>query len=184
MDYFIEPETQQVDSKTYIDFTRNKLSKAAIFPGLSLKFDGKAIVREGTVIRGDQGKCNIGLHTTLEKDVVIKPPLYIQPNGRPCFNLFRIGKYSYVGDNSLIEAKYIGDCVYIGKNCSIGPRVIIRDCVYIEDNTVIPADSSIAPFSHIAGTPATFIGEVPETFAITQRLFAEEQYNRLQSSSE
>ena len=91
-----------------------------------------------------------------------------------------------------MEAANVGSNVRIGNNCIIvggdsaglypespisltsrrrwvsqGRFVIIKDCVKILDDTVIPANTVIPPYSIYGGNPARFLGEVPEVFQET-----------------
>lgn len=75
----------------------------------------------------------------------------------------KIGSWVYVGEGTTIQASQIGSCVYIGKNCNIGEFAIIKDCVVIEDDTVVPPYVTISPFSRVAGKPCKIIEELPES---------------------
>ncbi|UYV82633.1 DCTN5 [Cordylochernes scorpioides] len=48
------------------------------------------------------------------------------------------------------------------KNCVIGKRCILKDCCMIADNTVLPAETVVAPFSIFSGYPGLHTGELPE----------------------
>lgn len=75
----------------------------------------------------------------------------------------KVGSCVYIGANTVVEAAQIGSCVYIGKNCKIGEFAIIKDCVYIEDGTVIPSYVSISSFSRVSGNPCQLVDELPES---------------------
>ncbi|RIB21764.1 hypothetical protein C2G38_2243722 [Gigaspora rosea] len=62
---------------------------------------------------------------------------------------------SFIGE----EATTIGSFVHIGKNCVTRRFAIIKDCYRIEDNTIIPPNTS---FSIYKGSPSMFVDELPE----------------------
>lgn len=50
-------------------------------------------------------------------------------------------------------------------NCGIifkGRRCVLKDCCYIADNAVLPPETTVPAFAHIAGSPGVTIGELPE----------------------
>ena len=69
----------------------------------------------------------------------------------------------------MVEASQIGSCVKIGKNCVIGKRVIVHSCVEIKDNTVIPNDAIVPPFSVMQGSPGIQVDTLPESAHIVLR---------------
>ncbi|EPS43305.1 hypothetical protein H072_2726 [Dactylellina haptotyla CBS 200.50] len=77
----------------------------------------------------------------------------------------KLGDHVFVGEGSVIEAAVIGSYVHIGKNCVVGKFTIIKDCVRIEDGTIIAPNSVIPSFSSVEGHPGQAIGELPETAA-------------------
>ena len=73
-----------------------------------------------------------------------------------------IGSHTKIGNNCTIHSIAIGSCVRIGSNCKIFPRSKIHDCCIIENDTVIPSDMVIPPFSRVRGNPARIVGSLPE----------------------
>lgn len=73
-----------------------------------------------------------------------------------------IGSHTKLGKNCTIQSIAIGSCVRIGSNCKIYPRSKIHDCCIIENNTIIPPDMVIPPFSRVRGNPARIVGSLPE----------------------
>lgn len=78
-----------------------------------------------------------------------------------------IGSHTRIGKDCVIEAAAIGASVYIGENCVISKRVIVKDCCYIEPGTVIAQDMVIPPFSRVRGCPGRLQGLMPESVAVT-----------------
>ena len=55
-------------------------------------------------------------------------------------------------------------------------RCILKDFVHVEDDTVVPSDMVIPPFSLLRGCPAKIISEVAESYATIAELEAKEKY--------
>jgi dynactin-5 len=69
----------------------------------------------------------------------------------------KLGDHVFIGSNTIIEAAQIGSYVSIGSNVQIGKFAIIKDCVRIEDDSVIPANATIASFSIVSGKPGVIL---------------------------
>lgn len=74
-----------------------------------------------------------------------------------------IGSHTYIGKNTHIAGSIsIGSCCYIGSNCILSSRSKVHDCCIIENETVIPIDMVIPPFSRVCGNPGRIVGMLPE----------------------
>lgn len=61
-------------------------------------------------------------------------------------------------------AAEIGAFVHIGHNSVIGRSVIMKSCVQVLPNTVVPHDAVIPPFSIVGGNPGMYCS--PEYLAV------------------
>ena len=74
-----------------------------------------------------------------------------------------IGSHTYIGQNTHIAGSIsIGSCVYIGSNCILSSRSQVHDCCIIENETVVPSDMIVPPFSRVRGNPGRIVGMLPE----------------------
>jgi dynactin-5 len=133
---------------------------------------GKIIIEHGVTLRGDlhrEGSKSpiiaIGRYCILDANCTVTPPRKKSSStGQDTNYPVKIGSYVHIGQNSSVQAASIGNCVDIGKNCSVGMFSIIKDCVKIDDDAVIPPFSVIASFSHVKGSPPNQItSELPES---------------------
>ena len=74
----------------------------------------------------------------------------------------QIGDHVFIGEGSIVNAAVVSSYVYIGKNDIIGRRCVLKDCCYIEDNSVVPPETVVPTFTRFSGSPAKRKGELPE----------------------
>ncbi|ODV92615.1 hypothetical protein CANCADRAFT_1206 [Tortispora caseinolytica NRRL Y-17796] len=127
---------------------------------------GKCIINKKCVINGDrtEGAQSIvlGRYCILGEGCELTPTER-ESHGQKQYFPLKLGSYVIVGENSVVQAASIGSCVYIGKNCRIGPLCIIKEGVVIEDGTNLPANAVVAPFSRVRGDPGVVVEELNES---------------------
>ncbi len=96
----------------------------------------------------------------------------------------KVGDHVSVGANTVLEAASVGSHVEIGANCIVGRFVIIKDCARILDGSVVAPNTVVPSFSIFAGSPATQIGELPETFSESCESKMKDFYQRFRPTSE
>ena len=125
----------------------NRVSRQSVLCGSqNIILNGKNIVQSEAIIRGDLANVRVGRHCVISSKAVIRPPFKKFSKGVAFFPL-QIGDHVYIGEGSVINAAVVNSYVYIGKNCVIGRRCTIRDCVYIEDGTILPPETVVPAFS-------------------------------------
>lgn len=75
------------------------------------------------------------------------------------------GEYTYIGENSVVNAAQVGSYVHIGKNCVLGRLSMLKDCSAVLDDTVLAPDTVVPPFSVFAGNPGKQVATLPEITA-------------------
>jgi len=140
----------------------NKVCRNTVLCGSqNIVINGKSIVRDGVIIRGDLANVRIGRQCIIDTKVVVRPSFKKFSQGVAFFPL-HIGDNVFIGEGSVINAAMIGSYVYIGKNCVIGRRAVLKDCCMIADNTVIAADSVVPTFAIYKGSPGVHVDDQPD----------------------
>ncbi|ORY73689.1 dynactin subunit p25 [Protomyces lactucae-debilis] len=151
--------------------TGNRISRVGLnlVNTQSIILGGKTIIQSHCTIRGDLQRTpsaklavTIGRYCLLSKGCTLKPPSK-QVKGELQYWPLKLGDYVHIGEETTIEAANIGSYVHIGKRCQIGNFCIIKDGVWIEDETVLPPFSVIASLSFVKGQPGLVTEELPES---------------------
>lgn len=114
---------------------------------------------------------------------LIKPRFF-----RVAFFPLQMGDHVFVGERSVVNAAMVGSYVYIGNNVVIvrkslltigfnfltiitciiknflsqGRRCVLKDCCFIEDNTILPPETMVPSFTRYGGSPGVCVGDLPE----------------------
>ena len=167
--------------------TQNYISRTTKIQGPNnLTMKGKSIIQSNTIIHGEytNSQIYIGRYCYIEDGVVLTPsvaPINMDPllenrwslsenkkidNDTPPMNdnekvlPIVIGSHTHIGYNTRIYSTSVGSCVRIGNNCVLSPRSRVHDCCIIEDNSIVPDDMIIPPFSRFRGNK--IVGTLPE----------------------
>lgn len=158
-----------VTSNEYRFIKENSIKIAKNFGGRGLndiRIDSMTLIEENVIIRGDLGKIQIGPGTILDKNVVLRPCITnpMVPNARIEYKHLQMGANCYIGKNSIVCARSIGSCVYVGEHSIIGDRAEIGSNVKILPHTVIACDTKIPDNCVYGGKPPRYLGEITEGF--------------------
>ncbi|XP_072124556.1 dynactin subunit 5 isoform X2 [Mobula birostris] len=98
----------------------NKVSRQSVLCGSqNIVLNGKTIVMNDCIIRGDLANVRVGRHCVIKSRSVIRPPFKKFSKGVAFFPL-HIGDHVFIEEDCVVNAAQIGSYVHIGKNCVIG----------------------------------------------------------------
>ncbi|KAI3630722.1 hypothetical protein MIR68_012157 [Amoeboaphelidium protococcarum] len=140
----------------YVQDSGNLISRqSTIVAPQNIVIQSQCIIEQGAHLRGDlkrsgsqysimMGSCNI-----VESGVVVRPPSR-EVKGTmtpyPC----KIGNYVRIGKNTTSQAAIIGNNVYVGSDCVLGPFCVVKDCVIIDAACRIPPYYTVSPFTRVS----------------------------------
>jgi len=159
----MELQDDYFDSSQYIETASgNKVSRQSVLCGSqNIVINGKTIVMNGCVIRGDLANVRIGRHCIISNRAVIRPAFKKFSKGVAFFPL-HIGDHVLIEEDSVVNAAQVGSYVHIGKNCVIGRRSVLKDCCAIADNTILPPETVVPPFTLYSGSPGKVVSDLPD----------------------
>uniref|UniRef100_A0A8R1TQI4 Dynactin subunit 5 n=1 Tax=Onchocerca volvulus TaxID=6282 RepID=A0A8R1TQI4_ONCVO len=168
-------QTIYYDKSEYVETaTGNKVNrKSRLFGSQNIVLNGKSTLMKDCILRGDMHNIRTGRYCVVGERTIIRPSYKRFSKGLTFFPV-HIGDHVFIGNDCIVMAAEIGAFVHIGHNSVIGRSVIIKSCVQVLPNTVVPHDAVIPPFSIVAGNPGTVIGHLPES---TQELMTEATRN-------
>uniref|UniRef100_A0A8C2S986 Serine/threonine-protein kinase PLK1 n=1 Tax=Capra hircus TaxID=9925 RepID=A0A8C2S986_CAPHI len=137
----------------------NKVSRQSVLCGSqNIVLNGKTIVMNDCIIRGDLANVRVGRHCVVKSRSVIRPPFKKFSKGVAFFPL-HIGDHVFIEEDCVVNAAQIGSYVHVGKNCVISLlelhkrrkaltepearyylRQIVLGCQYLHGNRVIHRD--------------------------------------------
>ena len=104
---------------------------------------GRCYIGKDVIIRGDLAAVILNKYCHIESRTVIRPGFTDLKGFR--FIPLTIGSHSFIGEDCVVEAAVIGTGCFVGRNCVLSKRCILKDFVYVMDNTVIPPGIEIIP---------------------------------------
>ena len=178
--------------------------KATVCGAQHVVIDGRSIVHEGVVLRGDLAKISIGRFTTLGPHAILRPPHRLMRDEdadtiadrtrsrkggaaddagdaapaaavRLVFLPVHVGSHVDIGARAVVEAARIGNGVTIGAGAIIGKSSILSDYVTVAPGAIVPPDTVAPPFALLHGVPAEIVGAMPESALHERRSLVEER---------
>ncbi|KAL7559030.1 hypothetical protein ACA910_016373 [Epithemia clementina (nom. ined.)] len=168
-------EQQLPKADSYIKTTTGNFvsRKAEITNAKNVEIKGRSWIEEGVIIRGDLAKIRMGRYCKLSTGTSLQPAP-ATPSASPTPTAASssqasppsqqevqqsqasvphvpvvIGSHTIIGPNCQIRAAAIGSYCWIGRNVTMGPRVIVKDACVIEDNVTLGDDAVIPPFTQV-----------------------------------
>ena len=165
----------------YRFISKNNVKLSKLFKSVRMeriKVREKNLLEDGTILRGDLAPISFENNTILCENAVIHPSLN-QANAPYEYKPISIGKFTYIGKNSIISSLKVGDHVYIGENCILSDRTKVGDNVKILDNTYVPCDMVLLEYGIYEGYPARLVGRLDEQHEKYMEFFCNDYYDKL-----
>ena len=164
---YYTPVESFVSSEYILTSTGNRIAKdAAISKPQALEIPGgKVIIKSKVSINSSDTRVSLNKYSYISEGCMLLPST-LTTGGATRHIPMTIGAHTFIGMNCRIEAAVIGNGCFISANCTVGPRVVLKDYVLLEPNTVVAADTVIPPFCVVAGNPGVIVGIVPESAVV------------------
>ena len=143
-----------------------------------IKVRDKNLFEDNIILRGDLAGISCEKSIILCENVIIHPSLN-NINAPYEYRPLHIGKFTYIGKNSIISSLKVGDHVYIGENCILSDRTKVGDNVKILDNTYVPCDMVLLEYGIYEGYPARLVGRLDEQHEKYMEFFCNDYYDKL-----
>ena len=127
---------------------------------------------------GDLAGISCERSVILCENVIIHPSLN-NINAPYEYRPLHIGKFTYIGKNSIISSLKIGEYVYIGENCILSDRTKVENNVRVLDNTFVPSDMELVEYGIYEGYPAKLVGRLDNQNSKYMEFFVNEYFDKL-----
>ena len=177
----MEFQERQKTSQQYrfIDKENVKLSKLLKYVRMKqIKVKDRNLFEDNVILRGDLAPVASEKGVILCENVIIHPSLN-NVNAPYEFKPINIGKFSFIGKNSIISSLKIGEYVYIGENCILSDRTQVENNVKILDNTYVPSDMTLIENSIYGGYPAKLVGYLDNQNTQFMEYFCNDYFDKL-----
>ena len=168
----VDDEVVEYDPRTFITTAKgSKISRYTVLIGHSqIVLQRNVVLHPEVIIRADLAKVTIGRYVHVARGALLRPSYSmrrVNARGEPTvkklrFSDFTVGDFTTIGEQALVEARTVGEGVYIGKKAIIGRGSVLKDFCWICDGAVLPPLSMVPNFAIMAGCPAVVVGELPE----------------------
>ena len=143
-----------------------------------IKVRDKNLFEDNIILRGDLAGISCERSVILCENVIIHPSLN-NINAPYEYRPLHIGKFTYIGKNSIISSLKIGEYVYIGENCILSDRTKVENNVRVLDNTFVPSDMELVEYGIYEGYPAKLVGRLDNYNSKYMEFFVNEYFDKL-----
>jgi dynactin-5 len=144
-----KPQVRQNLFESFLSLELLFCSKAVEIP------NGRCIIEKDAIIRGDLAAIQLNKYVYIGQRSVVRPAfttLTTKGISSPSFRFVPliIGSHTFIGDDCVIEAAMVGAGCHIEAGCVLSKRCILKDFVFVTENSVIPPGRH--PFSSFSNT--------------------------------
>jgi len=119
----------------------------------SVDINTKSSVMYGAVVRGDQGKVDIGAYTTIQERAVVHTSSYHGEDGAGV----RIGDYVIIGPGAMLDSCTVESRSKVGAGAVIMEGALVEEMAEVEAGSVVHPGKRIPKGQLWGGNPAVFV---------------------------